>query len=59
LEDLFLSRNYDSTTLSNLINSYGILVEYYDLTKDPIKRYFLEKIQQVLAQPHSIALYLP
>lgn len=44
LEELFHSKFYDSATLSNLINSYGILVEFYDSRKDPIKHYFLEKM---------------
>jgi hypothetical protein len=35
---------HDSHTLNRIIHSYGVLVEYYDAVKDPIKFYFLEKI---------------
>jgi len=29
-------------------------VEYYDFIKDPIKNYFIEKMQFVLSRPESI-----
>ena len=43
------SDNYqDKTIMAQLINIYTQLVEYYDSMSDPIKIYFVEKMQNVI-----------
>lgn len=37
-----------------LILSIAHLVEYFDLKKDPLKDYFLEKMQFILSRPFTI-----
>lgn len=37
-----------------LILSIAELVEYFDLKKDPIKNYFLEKMQYILSRPFTL-----
>lgn len=41
-------------TLDLLVGKYKLCVEYYDQLLDPIKFYFLEKIQQVLSEENTI-----
>jgi len=54
LEEQVLTRVYDSTTLPRIIRTYGLLVEHYDALRDPIKYYFLEKMQATLSLPESL-----
>ncbi|CAD8061393.1 unnamed protein product [Paramecium primaurelia] len=42
------------STIDTLIAMYSKCFEYYDQQQDPIKYYFLEKIQYTLSQDHTI-----
>ncbi|CAK86089.1 unnamed protein product (macronuclear) [Paramecium tetraurelia] len=42
------------STIDTLIAMYSKCVEFYDQHQDPIKYYFLEKIQYTLSQDHTI-----
>ena len=41
-----------------MVQHYSQLVEHYDFHKDPIKLYFLEKIQFILSRPTTIQVIL-
>lgn len=43
-----------SELLNQLVQHYSQLVEYFDSKKDPIKSYFLEKMQFTLSRPQVI-----
>lgn len=40
--------------IQRLVLGYAKLVEHLDLNKDPMKYYFLEKIQYVLSRPFAL-----
>ncbi|KAM3144543.1 hypothetical protein pb186bvf_003412 [Paramecium bursaria] len=49
-ENLFLSaKEYSFKQIDKLVNMYSMCVEHYDQQQDPIKFYFIDKIQQTLA----------
>ncbi|CAK77285.1 unnamed protein product (macronuclear) [Paramecium tetraurelia] len=54
LEEGFHIKVLDKSKINTLIQKYAQLVEYYDFYKDPIKNYFLDKIQFVLSRPDTI-----
>ncbi|CAD8133786.1 unnamed protein product [Paramecium octaurelia] len=54
LEQSFFKQEADQRDLMQLILSIAHLVEYFDLKKDPIKEYFLEKMQFILSRPFTI-----
>ncbi|CAK70922.1 unnamed protein product (macronuclear) [Paramecium tetraurelia] len=54
LEQSFFKEEVDQRDLMQLILSIAKLVEYFDLKKDPIKDYFLEKMQFILSRPFTI-----
>ena len=49
LEDDLLNNKYTIKTMQELVSIYTSLIEYYDGVKDPIKTYFMEKIQILLS----------
>ena len=49
LEDCIIKKILTTSIINQLVNLYGKCVEYYDTIKDPIKIYFLEKIQITLS----------
>ncbi|CAK87543.1 unnamed protein product (macronuclear) [Paramecium tetraurelia] len=54
LEQRFYQEEADKQDLEQLILSIGELVMFYDLKKDPIKQYFLEKMQFILSRPFTL-----
>ncbi|CAD8070248.1 unnamed protein product [Paramecium sonneborni] len=54
LEEGFHFKVLDKSKINTLIQKYAQLVEFYDFQKDPIKNYFLDKIQFVLSRPDTI-----
>ncbi|CAD8046574.1 unnamed protein product [Paramecium primaurelia] len=54
LEQSFFKEDIDIKDLMQLILSIAELVEYFDLKKDPIKNYFLEKMQYILSRPFTL-----
>ncbi|CAD8158571.1 unnamed protein product [Paramecium octaurelia] len=54
LEEGFHIKVLTRAKINILIQKYAQLVEYYDFHKDPIKNYFLDKIQFVLSRPDTI-----
>ncbi|CAD8050552.1 unnamed protein product [Paramecium sonneborni] len=53
-EQSFFKEEMDGQELTKLILNIAQLVEYYDLRKDPIKDYFLEKMQYILSRPFTL-----
>lgn len=49
LEDLLAKASDNRTISSQLISMYAEMVEYYDHKKDPIKIYFLDKMQNTIS----------
>jgi hypothetical protein len=50
---LFLEENYidnpnEKTIVTQLVEKYAALIEYYDSQKDPIKLYFMDKMQSTV-----------
>ncbi|CAD8093990.1 unnamed protein product [Paramecium sonneborni] len=54
LEQRFYQLEADKEDLEQLILSIGELVMFYDLKKDPIKQYFIEKMQFILSRPFTL-----
>ncbi|CAD8101440.1 unnamed protein product [Paramecium sonneborni] len=54
LEQRFYQQEADKEDLEQLVLSIGELVMFYDLKKDPIKQYFLEKMQFILSRPFTL-----
>lgn len=54
LEDRYHQKKYDIKLLDDLCKLYSDLVEYYDVKGDPIKYYFLEKIQAVASSKRFV-----
>ncbi|CAD8143107.1 unnamed protein product [Paramecium pentaurelia] len=54
LEQSFFKEDIEIKDLMQLILSIAELVEYFDLKKDPIKNYFLEKMQYILSRPFTL-----
>ncbi|CAD8049378.1 unnamed protein product [Paramecium sonneborni] len=54
LEHSFFKEEIESQDLMQLILNIAQLVEYFDLRKDPIKDYFLEKMQYILSRPFTL-----
>ena len=54
LEILVAESKFKMKDLHELISYYSTFVEYYDLKSDPIKNYFIEKIQLLIANKDTI-----
>ena len=54
LEDDLLNNKYTIKTMQELVSIYTSLIEYYDGIKDPIKTYFMEKIQILLSNKEAM-----
>mgnify|MGYP003591376427 FL=1 len=53
-EDDLLNNKYTIKTMQELVSIYTSLIEYYDGIKDPIKTYFMEKIQILLSNKEAM-----
>ncbi|CAK62167.1 unnamed protein product (macronuclear) [Paramecium tetraurelia] len=54
LEQSFFREEIETKELMQLILRIAELVEYFDLKKDPVKGYFLEKMQYILSRPYTL-----
>lgn len=54
LEHNYFKEETDKEELMQLIHNIAELVEFFDLKKDPIKEYFLEKMQYILSRPFTL-----
>lgn len=48
LEESNTKMNNDKTVISMLVGYYAQLIEYYDTLRDPMKMYFIEKMQAIM-----------
>jgi transposase-like protein len=48
LEETNLKLKYDKKVIALLVGYYAKLIEYYDTVRDPMKDYFIEKMQSVM-----------
>ena len=48
LEDTNLKHYKEKTIVKQLVEIYVKLIEYYDMVKDPIKTYFMDKMQRII-----------
>lgn len=53
LEDANNRDPYDKAVAGRLIEKYSKLVEFYDLAQDPIKAYFVDKMQLTVSRLHK------
>ncbi|EAR89332.2 hypothetical protein TTHERM_00372490 (macronuclear) [Tetrahymena thermophila SB210] len=53
-EELLLDGQFNREIVENLISLYAQCVEFYDSIKDPIKFYFLEKMQIILCHEQTL-----
>ncbi|KAL4496190.1 hypothetical protein ABPG72_012927 [Tetrahymena utriculariae] len=53
-EELLLDGQFNREIVENLISLYAQCVEFYDSLKDPIKFYFLEKMQIILCHEQTL-----
>ena len=54
LEEELINGKYTLKTIQDLVSIYTSLIEYYDGIKDPIKTYFMEKIQILLSNKNTL-----
>ena len=59
LEEDAAKNNKDKSLTKKLISEYSKLIEYYDFQKDPIKHYFIDKMQSIIHKANSIASINP
>lgn len=54
LEERIISHGYDLEIIQELVMFYSKIVEFYDSIRDPITKYFMEKIQITLASRNTL-----
>ena len=59
LEEDLSKNSSEKTVAKKLMAIYSQLVEFYDFKKDPIKAYFIDKLQSVIYKANSIANVIP
>jgi len=58
LEEELKQKTFTFTTIDELVQLYAKAIEFYDSMKDPIKVYFMEKIQITLSSKESLRLII-
>lgn len=56
MEEEFINRTASLQTIQDLTKVYSDLIEYYEAKKDPIKTYFIEKIQIILSNKDTLKI---
>ncbi|KRX11012.1 hypothetical protein PPERSA_01211 [Pseudocohnilembus persalinus] len=56
LEDKIYQRKFNLDTINMLVEQYSKCVEYYDSKRDPISKYFQEKIQATLMNKKALKI---
>lgn len=56
MEEELINRTGSLQTIQDLTKLYSDLIEYYESKNDPIKTYFMEKIQIVLSNKETLQL---
>ena len=56
MEEDITNKSASLNTIQELIKIYSDLIEYYEYKNDPMKTYFMEKIQIVLSNKDTLKL---
>eukprot|EP01017_Pseudomicrothorax_dubius_P009561 TRINITY_DN13272_c0_g1_i2.p1 TRINITY_DN13272_c0_g1~~TRINITY_DN13272_c0_g1_i2.p1 ORF type:complete len:287 (-),score=72.25 TRINITY_DN13272_c0_g1_i2:120-980(-) len=58
LEEQIQNQTFTLETIGELVGLYAIAVEHYDVRKDPIRHYFMEKMQNTIANKQTLKMII-